>query len=184
MTDTYLGEIRLFSYSRIPSGWTLCDGRSLPVTGNQALYSLIGNQFGGDTKNFNLPDLRGATIVGALAQTGFPATIGARGGKETITLTTDQIPPHTHTLFAVDANATGGPSNGFFAKPIVNPAVPAPQPAPPPVYGPTPTAANQMTPLNSFATTMTGGGGPHENRQPFLTLVYAICTSGLYPMRP
>jgi microcystin-dependent protein len=58
--DPYIGEIRLFPYGFAPVGWAACDGSLLPINANQALFSLIGNSFGGDGQtNFALPDLRG-----------------------------------------------------------------------------------------------------------------------------
>lgn len=63
MDSPFIGEIELFPYGYAPVDWVLCDGRSLPVQSNAALYSLLGNRFGGDSTKFNLPDLRGAAPI-------------------------------------------------------------------------------------------------------------------------
>ena len=64
MSDFFLGEIRLFPYNRIPKGWQACEGQTLAISQNAALFSLLGTSYGGDGKNtFMLPDLRGAGIV-------------------------------------------------------------------------------------------------------------------------
>lgn len=56
--DSYLGEIRLFSFNSIPEGWKECAGQTLSVMENMKLFSLIGNKFGGDgMTNFCLPNL-------------------------------------------------------------------------------------------------------------------------------
>ncbi|MFM2042075.1 MAG: hypothetical protein RLY86_651 [Pseudomonadota bacterium] len=170
----------------VPQGWLPCDGRSLPSSSNQALFSLLGYNFGGSGANFNLPDLRGTAVVGAgsTAGNGVPAVVGQRAGAETVTLTLAEMPTHNHQLNGVNANGPGAPVNGLFAQPVVPATIPAPAPAaPPPVYGVTPTVPNQITALNAFAIVNAGGNQPHENRQPFLTATYGICVSGIYPMR-
>lgn len=186
MTDAYIGEIRLFSMGYVPQGWLPCDGRSMIVNNNQALFSLIGYNFGGSGANFNLPDLRGTAVVGAgsTAGNGIPSVVGQRAGTETVTLTLAEMPLHNHQFNGVNANAAAGPVGGLFAQPVVPSGIPAPAPAgPPPIYGPAPTDPNQITALNAFAIANAGGNQPHENRQPFLTATYGICVAGLYPMR-
>jgi microcystin-dependent protein len=63
--DSYLGQISYFAYTRSFRGWLPCDGRLLPISQNMALYSLLGNTYGGDGHStFALPDLRGRVVVG------------------------------------------------------------------------------------------------------------------------
>jgi len=183
VTDSFIGEIRLFPYpTHIPSGWLACVGQSLPVAQNQALYALIGNEFGGDTTNFNLPDLRGATIVGAGGKAlGMPTNVGNSGGTDMVTLTLSQIPAHNHDLHACEVNGTVGPSGAYWGR-AKEPANATIHPAQPPVYGSAVTGL--LTTLHASSVDFTGGSQPHENRQPYLVLVYAICTSGLWPQRP
>lgn len=175
MTDSFLGEIRLFSAATIPSGWMACTGQLLAIQQYAALYALLGTRFGGNgSTNFALPDLRGRTVVGSSS-----ANVGQSGGSETVTLNPAQLPPHTHSLVASSAVAAGSPLNNLYAKPTPNPKATNP-PAARPVYQ---TNATTFTPLNSFAITSTGGGAAHENRQPYLALNWCICTSGLFPAR-
>lgn len=183
MTDAFIGEIRLFpNANHIPSGWVACVGQSLPTAQNQALYALIGNEFGGNNTNFMLPDLRGATIVGADdVVRGMPSNVGNTGGTDTVTLGLSQMLAHNHVLNGCDANATVGPTGAYWgrAKEPTNATIHPPQP---PVYALPPTGG--LTTLNASAVAVTGGSQPHENRQPYLVLVYAICTKGLWPQRP
>src|SRR6185437_6177161 len=82
MSDWYLGEVRLFAGSYAPDGWHLCDGSTLPVNGNEALFSLIGTTYGGNgATTFGLPDLRGRLPVGQGQGPGLTArTIGQTQG--------------------------------------------------------------------------------------------------------
>ena len=74
----FLGEVRRFAFNFAPRGWATCDGQSLPINQNQALYSLIGTTYGGGGNNtFSLPDLRGRTAV---HMDGSAGAIGAKGG--------------------------------------------------------------------------------------------------------
>lgn len=183
MGDFYLGEIRLFPYNNIIDGWKQCDGQLLEITRYQALYSLLGTQFGGDgKKNFALPDLRGRTVMGLHSSDPFHRfnQIGLRNGTETVALSTSEMPKHTHQLYCTKDNATSpGPVAGSFASPTPPATLPNP-PASPPVYK-IPKLPSELTPLNHAAITTTGAGAPHENRQPFLALVYAMAITGLYP---
>ncbi|KPF81966.1 hypothetical protein IP70_22510 [alpha proteobacterium AAP38] len=187
VSDFFIGEIRLFPFQTIPQGWAPCNGQSLAIQQNAALYSLIGIQFGGDGKtNFNLPNLNGRAIAGMYgAALGMPNSVGNTAGAETVTLTVAQIPAHTHMVAAANqqagtANTASNPTNGYFAGSSITTQVPAPQPAPPALYGP---ATAPLTTLNTAIVGNAGGSGAHENRQPFLALSYCIATSGLYPAR-
>src|SRR3990167_5309132 len=106
MSDPFLGEIRLLGFSFAPKGWALCNGQILNVNQNQALYSLLGNQFGGTAPTtFALPDLRGRVPVHTSA--GVPQ--GSVGGSESVALTLNNMPAHTHTLMAT---SQAGDRNG------------------------------------------------------------------------
>lgn len=185
MGEWYYGEIRLFPYNQTPDGWLDCDGSILPVAMYQALFSLIGNSYGGDGKTtFGLPDLRGRVPVGFSAQdfpdrvTGIPYC-GAQGGTETVSLSETQMPLHTH-MFGVN------PSNVSAALAVANSvpststkptSAPASAPAAPNLYAP----PGQLQPMNPASIAPTGAGAPHENRQPYLALRYCIAISGVYP---
>jgi microcystin-dependent protein len=170
--DYFLGEIRLFPFGVVPKDWHLCDGSVLPITQNQALFSLIGNYFGGTPgTNFALPDLGGRAIVGAANN-----IAGTYGGAETVTLTINQTPVHNHTFGVTKVNGASFEPNDVLAVPHdstnnVNPIN---------IY------SNSSSNLINLTNTIqnTGGGQSHNNMQPFLAMSYCICTSGIYPSRP
>lgn len=165
MSQPFLGEIRLASFSIAPRGWALCNGQILPISQNQALFSLLGTQYGGDGRTtFALPDLRGRVPVHA----GDGVTIGQRGGSEAVTLTTAQIPGHTHDLVVSSQRASlDDPAGAYWAA-----------------------DASQSRYAAAADTTMAGGlvgtaGGSqaHENRQPSLVVNFIIALQGIFPPR-
>src|SRR6187431_1607468 len=109
MAQPYVGEIRMFAGNFPPVGWMFCDGSSLPISENEVLFQLIGTTYGGDGEStFNVPDLRGRLPL----HMGGSFTLGETGGVETVTLTTQQIPSHSHPFLgsnavANDPNPTG-----------------------------------------------------------------------------
>src|SRR4051794_17400397 len=114
MSNPFMSEIRIMSFNYPPRGWAFCDGQLLPINQNQALFSLLGTTYGGNGQtNFALPDLRGRIpnhFHGAF-------TLGQRGGEEAHTLSTNEMPGHTHFLTANDA-LVGGTTNATQAPPI------------------------------------------------------------------
>lgn len=166
--DQMLGTIQLFPYRRIPAGWMECDGRELPVKTNQPLTALIGNRFGGDGHNvIRLPDLRGRVVAGAGTAMPFATPVGT----ERHTLAPQEIPAHTHVLM-------GSTSLGNSADPAGG--VPATGDVAVLPYAP-PDA--QLTAMAQEATPALVGANPHENRQPYTVLVWAICVDGIFPSR-
>lgn len=161
MAEPYLGEIRMFGGNFAPVGWALCDGRTLSISDNDALYALIGSTYGGDgVTTFALPDLRGRAPLHQ--SSAYP--LGARGGSETVTLTTAQLPSHTHSVSANDSTAEyPSPSNAVWA---ISPYNSYTQAAP----------GAAMLP-----TQPSGGSQPHNNMMPFLVINYIIALSGMYP---
>jgi microcystin-dependent protein len=106
--DAYLGEIRMFSGTFAPAGWQMCNGQLLPISQYTALFSIVGTTYGGNgTQTFSLPDLRGRVPVhqGQGIGTG-NYVLGENGGTESVTLTTTQMPAHTH-LVNVDGTGNG-----------------------------------------------------------------------------
>ncbi len=171
-TEPFLGEIMLCVYGFTPKGFLPCDGQTLPINTNQALFALLGTTYGGNgIQTFNLPDLRGRVPRG----TGPGYTLGQQGGTENTTLTAANLPAHTHGAQASSAVAS-------VASPIG--AVPA-----------VPTAANldgeavavlaYGAAAGSPATTTaaTGGGQPFANQSPYQTIQYCIAVQGLFPAR-
>src|SRR6185295_12067461 len=97
MGEPYIGEIRMFGGSFAPAGWAFCDGATIPISENDTLFTLIGTTYGGDgQETFGIPDLQGRTPV----HQGSGFTIGEKGGVESVTLSTTQIPAHSHPLLA------------------------------------------------------------------------------------
>ncbi|MCA8928614.1 MAG: tail fiber protein [Alphaproteobacteria bacterium] len=96
--DPFIGEVMLLGGSWCPRDWAPADGRLLPINNNPALFSLIGNYYGGDGRtNFALPDLRGRTPIGAGQGPGLaPYQLGQKGGAESVTLSADQKPAQTN----------------------------------------------------------------------------------------
>jgi microcystin-dependent protein len=182
MSDYFLGEIRMFPMGWPPSGWALCDGATLSVSQYQALFTLLGKQYGGDgVKTFNLPDLRGRAIVGAgVAPTGTVYQQGVQAGSEQVTLTSAQIPIHSHYFQATaDKSEAAPPSANYLAS--AQDSVVSATPNPVNVYSP---ATTGLQPLIGTTIGNTGGGQPHDNMQPFLAVNYCISMTGIYPMRP
>mgnify|MGYP001019928739 CR=1 FL=1 len=181
MTDPFIGEIRINSFNFAPQGWASCNGQTLAIQQNAALYSLIGYAFGGDkVTNFNLPDLRGRTPVGfyTSSQTIGQLThynMGDAGGAETVTLTTTQIPTHIHSWACANTvGATQNPTGGFYAQ----------APATANIYTALPSTGSQgLTAFNPKIMGGTGGDQAHNNMQPFLVLNFVIALSGVYPPR-
>src|SRR3954465_571971 len=97
MAQPYVGEIRMFAGNFAPAGWMFCAGQVLPISENETLFQLIGTTYGGDGEStFQLPNLQGRIPV----RQGSGYTIGQLGGVEQVTLTTNQIPAHSHPLLA------------------------------------------------------------------------------------
>ena len=171
MSDPFIATIRLVGFNFAPVGWALCQGQSLPISQNTALFSLIGTYFGGDGVNtFNLPDLRGRVAVSQGQGTGRSNyNQGQMGGAESVSLVASQAPAHTHTLMAASNATTPNPGPSLA---LGSPAT-AVQ-----LYG-----TNSPTALASGSIGTFGSGAAHENRQPFLGLNYIIALTGIFPSR-
>jgi microcystin-dependent protein len=112
MSDQYLGEIRMVGFNFAPQGWALCNGQTLSISANNALFALLGTMYGGNgTTNFNLPDLQGRVPLHAGAGAGLPVYVqGQKAGLESITLTQAQLPTHTHTATFTPSGGGGTPA--------------------------------------------------------------------------
>ena len=166
MSEPFLAEIRIMSFSFTPRGWAFCNGQLLPINQNQALFSLLGTTYGGNGQTtFALPDLRGRTPI----HTGGGITLGQSAGQENHTLIITEMPGHTHPVAASTANGnTPVPTGAVLA------ADPAAMYAPP--------DANLVA-LAPGSVTPAGGSQAHNNMQPFLTLNFCIALQGIYPSR-
>lgn len=173
--EIYLGEIRLFSFDWAPQQWALCNGALLPIKQNAALFALLRTQFGGDGRiTFGLPDLRGRVPIGAINN----GAIGQMAGRETVTLTTDQMPSHNHFFGTNTGLGVAAEPNDILATPSD-----ATKPTVDVVYPYTPSAVLTRT-LNEGTIAANGGNGPHNNMQPFNTVNYCIALVGIFPSRP
>lgn len=165
MAEPFIGEIRLFSWGIVPKGWAQCNGQLLQVRENQALFTILGNKYGGDgATTFALPNLQGRV---PMHPDGSLVAFAQAGGEAFHTLTVAEMPNHTH-------QATGG-SDGTLTNPdgqTWGTVTGRSQ------YGPVPDGV-----MSGNALQTAGGGQGHENRQPYLTFNYCIATIGIYPMK-
>lgn len=174
MSDPYLGEIRLFTYTRgAPDGWQLCDGSLLPISTYDALYTLLGTTYGGDGQStFGVPDLRGSVPVhqgNPPGRSGY--VLGQIGGTETVTLTQAQMGGHQHMLVVLEKTATATtPSGNMLAQPADDDGI----------YTATISGAVAGV-LNAADIGVAGSSNPHENCMPTLAITPCIATAGLWP---
>ena len=171
--EPFLGFISMFGFGFAPRGWATCDGQLLSIAQNTALFSLLGTTYGGNGQTtFALPDLQGRVAVHTGQGPGLsPRDLGEVGGVENVTLTTQQIPAHTHGFRVNSAAATDtAVSNNFPA--VAGGSVGN-------AYG---TSQNGSMPADTLQPV--GGGQPHNNLQPYLTMNYIIALEGIFPSRP
>ena len=166
MATPYIGEIRMFAGSFAPAGWAFCDGRLVAISENETLFNLIGTIYGGDgQQTFALPDLRGRAPVHQGATLG----IGQLGGTEQVTLTTSQIPVHTHAAFGSTALATTPDPTGKVPASSTGATIfPYGLDAP-------------ATTLDPTSISAAGGSQPHDNMQPYLCVSFIIALFGVFP---
>ena len=168
MSEPFLGEVKLMSFTFPPRGWIACSGQLLPINQNQALYSLLGTMYGGDGRvNFAIPNLQGRTVL----HRGNSFTQGSAGGQEANTLGVGQLPLHGHTLMA----NPGQPAQQNPQNPSPTRRLAASQPGN--LWGP-PTNLQSMLPA---AIGNVGGSQPHENRQPWAVIAYCMAIVGIFP---
>ncbi|WP_400162721.1 phage tail protein [Brevibacillus sp. TJ4] len=167
--DQYVGEIRMFGGNYAPQGWAFCNGQLLSPDQYPALFALIGTTYGGDgVGTFALPDLRGRLPVhmGTNPGTNTAYSLGQKGGVETVALTQNQLPHHTHVVQASSqAGTSNNPENNVWA------------------------SGQQLfyNGVQSSGITMgssisaTGGAQPHNNIMPFLATNFIIALDGNWP---
>lgn len=168
MSDSYVGEIRMFAGNYAPEGWQFCDGSALPISEYATLFQLLGTTYGGDGyTSFNVPDLRGRWPVHQGSLAGVNTPLGQASGNEGVTLNPAQLPAHNHPLRATATGATGAsPAGATLA-----------QSTPTSLY----LDDDAGVPLLATALGMTGGSQPHENRSPYLAVNFIISLYGIYP---
>lgn len=178
--DGTIGEIRMFAGNFAPKNWAFCQGQIMPISQNTALFSIIGTYYGGDGRvSFALPDFRGRVAIGQGVGPGLSNyVLGQMSGSEQNTITSSNLPAHTHALNVSSTNAdnatpvTGssiavtGTQNGreFTADLSFNSTTP-------------------IVSLNPASVGLTGGNQPINNLQPYLGINYIICLVGIFPSR-
>ncbi|MBK9982134.1 MAG: phage tail protein [Saprospiraceae bacterium] len=164
MAQPYVGEIRMFAGNFAPAGWMFCAGQLLPISEYETLFNLIGTTYGGDGQStFALPDLQGRLPI----HQGGGFTLAQTGGVESVTLTTNQFPSHTHSFNAYDDIANSpNPGNNLLGKSSqVNM-----------FFGDIPAA-----PMATGSISPVGGSQPHDNIMPFLCVSFIISLFGIFP---
>lgn len=168
MSEPYVGEIRMFGGNFAPVGWEFCNGQVLPISENDVLFTLLGTTYGGDGQTtFGLPDLRGRIPVhiGQNPATGTNYALGNVGGVESVTLTTQQLPAHSHQATALSTAANLlTPKDALWAGGLTIYSTGAP-----------------TAPMAGDAISSVGGSQPHDNLMPFLCVNFIIALVGIYP---
>ena len=187
--NPFIAQIKLFAGNFAPRGWALCHGQLLAISGNSALFSLVGTTYGGDGRTtFALPDLRGRVAVSSGQGPGLSnRPLGSRSGVESVTLNQLQLPQHTHlatgTIKASSSNGDDHEANSAnLGIPLTR--VTRRTSVTTNMYDPSSTASVSMGTNNVDMTlSNTGQQLSHENRSPFLALNYIIALQGTYPSR-
>jgi microcystin-dependent protein len=169
MSDRYIGQISLFSFQFAPKSFAQCNGQLLPIAQNQALFALLGTNYGGNGQTtFALPNLRGRVAIGMGQGPGLsPRNIGETSGEAAHTLTQQEMPEHSHSAhFASDSSQMSAKGHYWAGDPVGNVTF---------------ASSTDGTSLNGGAIANAGGSQPHENRQPFLVLNFCIALQGVFP---
>jgi microcystin-dependent protein len=169
MSQPYVGEIRMFGGNFPPAGWAFCNGQLIPISENDTLFNLIGTTYGGDgQETFGLPNLQSRVPIHMGQGPGISQSyqLGESGGTESVTLTSQSTPIHSHPALCNSAAGNVDPNGSVWAASDAN------------QYsvntGPDTTMANMQT-------TITGGSQPHSNMIPYLVISYIISLFGIYP---
>ena len=167
MSEPYVGEVRMVGFNFAPVGWALCNGQLMSISQNEALFQLIGTTYGGDGQTtFSLPNLQGRIPFHQGSSGGNTTTLGQQAGSETVTLTKNQLPAHTHSL---NANSQAGtqttPANGLWAQSTLG-------------QFSTETPGHTMDPST---IALSGGSQSHDNMPPFLVINFIIALYGIFP---
>jgi microcystin-dependent protein len=163
----FIAEVKIISWNFAPKGWAFCNGQTMPINQNQALFSILGTNYGGDGRTtFALPDMRGRAPV----HTGGPigAVVGGAGGEEFHTLTQSEMPQHLHPMSGISNDGTVQiPTGGLLGAAGAQP-----------YHG-----ATNLVAMDSASISLVGSSQPHENRSPFLVMNFIIALTGIFPSR-
>jgi microcystin-dependent protein len=167
MSQPYVGEIRMFAGNFAPNGWEFCNGQLLSIAENEVLFQLIGTTYGGDGVNtYALPNLQSRVPIHQGNNSFATYVIGQQAGEENVTLTTQQIPAHTH-----QASCSSGPANqtsptgnfwSYSTKELLY-------------------SATENGSMNPADISSVGGSQPHNNIQPYLAISFIISLFGIFP---
>lgn len=174
MADPFVAEIRIFPFNFAPRGWAKCEGQILPISQNTALFSLLGTTYGGNGKStFALPNLQGTAPMHHGQGPGLSLyDIGQTGGSETVTLLASEIPAHNHIMRANNGDGISPtPANNVASAPGADRDLF--------LYK----VGSPNTGMNPAAVGLAGGGVPHNNLMPYLTLNFCIALQGVFPPR-
>lgn len=175
MSEPFIAEVRIFAGNFAPRGWAFCDGQLLPIAQNTALFSLIGTTYGGDGRTTTaLPNLQDRSPMHPGRGPGLTSRrLGENVGSETVTLTESQMPAHSHILRGGTGGGVPGAPTNISAIDTSRAGLTAYQS----------NISSNLVNLASESLAVTGGGQPHTNVQPYLTLNFIIALQGLYPSR-
>lgn len=176
MSEPFVGEIRIFTYTYAPRFWAFCDGQTVPIAEFTALYAVISDSFGGDARQaMGLPNLKGRAPTHLGQSPGLSKYIYAHTyGYSSVALGISDLPAHTHVAYG--ARARGALPDGENAYTAVDAGSTGT------LYG----LANDISEahyMDSATIDPAGGSEPHENMQPYLVLPYCIALEGIFPSR-
>ena len=169
MSEPFVAEIRIFAGNFAPRNWAFCDGQLLPISQNTALFSLIGTVYGGDGRStMGLPNLKDRAPMHPGRGPGLTdRRLGEKVGVSTVTLSSAQLPSHSHNLMSFSTATDAAPSSSVGVGSA-------------PLYG---AGTGTKVAMASNTVQASGGGQAHNNLQPFLTLNFIIALLGTYPSR-
>lgn len=198
MADAFIGEIRAFAFGFVPQGWYICNGQEISAPGNPALYAIIGNTWGGTpNQTFKVPNLQSLTVMSQGTGPGLTTrTWGATTvGTQAVALTQQaQLPSHNHTMTVevpalsnIQANTQDTPTAGqswlMRSTKVIAPSSGIAAPAYTKNAGQSPDTYMHAMTITPGGGNTAGGVDAHENRQPYLTLVFCINNDGVFPVR-
>ena len=173
MSEPFIGQIIRVAFPFAPKGYALCSGQILPISANQALFSLLGTTYGGNgTTTFGLPNLQGRIPLGSGQGPGLSNyALGQTAGEDAHTLTVNEMPSHNHVMNCDSQTGTmPTPGGHLFAEEQLGAAILYSDQAPDGI-------------MNPGAIGSTGGSQPHNNVMPTLAVNFCIATQGIYPPR-
>lgn len=185
MSEPYLGQVEIFSFNFPPKGWTTCSGQLLPINQNQALFSLLGTNYGGNGQTtFGLPDLQGRVAIGQGQGQGLSSyVLGEKLGTEVHTLVTNEMAAHNHSLNAdsttAATNNTDVPSTNVVLGQTVGTQSGVANPFALNLYA----SGIPGGTLDTDSIGLAGGNQPHSNVMPYLALNFCIALIGIFPSR-